>query len=61
MTDRPIDPGAAFISAGGYHHHIGLELYRDRPETEWPRTPDGALAMFTRSLDLNDLLAEREQ
>lgn len=121
-------PGAAFISAGGYHHHIGLntwesqgrspppagstglfhlavlyptraaladalrrlmaaaipldgasdhgvsealylrdpdqnglELYRDRPETEWPRTPDGALAMFTRSLDLNDLLAEREQ
>jgi catechol 2,3-dioxygenase len=118
---------AAFISAGGYHHHIGLntweskggsppppgstglfhtailyptraaladalhrvlsagialdgasdhgvsealylrdpddngvELYRDRPETEWPRTADGTLAMFTRRLDLDDLLRARE-
>lgn len=117
-------PGAAFISAGGYHHHLGLntwesaggappppgttglfhtairyptraalgdalrrvrdagvaldgaadhgvsealylrdpdengvELYWDRPEAEWPRTPDGALAMFTRALDLRGLLA----
>src|SRR5205807_5117024 len=106
---------AAFISAGGYHHHIGLntwesrggsppppgttglfhlavlyptraaladalrrliaaeipldgasdhgvsealylrdpdqngvELYRDRPQQDWPRTPAGDLAMFTR-------------
>ena len=118
-------PGAAFVSAGGYHHHIGLntweslggsapapgttglyhlailyptraaladalrrlidagitldgaadhgvsealylrdpdengvELYWDRPQEEWPRTPDGGIAMFTRSLDLEDLLAE---
>jgi catechol 2,3-dioxygenase len=118
---------AAFISAGGYHHHIGLntwesagstpppvgttglyhlailypdrrsladalarliragialdgaadhgvsealylrdpdgngvELYRDRPEAEWPRAPDGALAMFTRPLDLDALLAEAD-
>lgn len=118
---------AAFISAGGYHHHIGLntweskdghppppgstglfhtailyptraaladalhrvlsagialdgasdhgvsealylrdpddngvELYRDRPEAEWPRAPDGTLAMFTRRLDLDDLLRARE-
>ncbi|MDP1568752.1 MAG: VOC family protein [Vicinamibacterales bacterium] len=117
-------PGAAFISAGGYHHHLGLntwesaggappppgttglfhtairyptraalgdalrrvrdaglpldgaadhgvsealylrdpdengvELYWDRPEAEWPRAPDGALAMFTRALDLRGLLA----
>lgn len=116
---------AAFISAGGYHHHIGLntwesgggvppprratglyhlailyptraaladalrrvvaagieldgaadhgvseavylrdpdgngvELYRDRPTEQWPRTPDGGLAMFTRSLDLADLISE---
>ena len=116
---------AAFISAGGYHHHIGLnmweskdgspppprstglyhlailypdratladalrrllaagveldgaadhgvseaiylrdpdqngvELYRDRPEAEWPRTPDGELAMFSHSLDLDALLKE---
>ena len=114
---------AAFISAGGYHHHIGLntwesaggspppprstglyhvailyptralladavrrvlaagveldgaadhgvseaiylrdpdgngvELYRDRPESEWPRTPNGELTMFTRQLDLAALL-----
>jgi catechol 2,3-dioxygenase len=117
---------AAFISAGGYHHHIGLntweskggkppppgstglfhtailyptrpaladalrrvlaasieidgaadhgvseaiylrdpddngvELYRDRPREEWPRTADGELAMFTRALDLEGLLAEK--
>jgi catechol 2,3-dioxygenase len=116
---------AAFISAGGYHHHIGLntwesrggappppgttglfhlaivypsrpaladalrrliaagipldgasdhgvsealylrdpdengvELYRDRPQAEWPRGPDGQLAMYTRQLDLSDLLRE---
>jgi len=116
---------AAFISAGGYHHHIGLntweslggsppppgstglyhtailyptrraladalrrliaagipldgasdhgvsealylrdpdengvELYRDRLPAEWPRTPDGELAMVTKRLDLESLLAE---
>ncbi len=116
---------AAFISAGGYHHHIGLntwesrggsppapgttglyhvailypdraeladavrrllaanveldgaadhgvseaiylrdpdgngvELYRDRPEAEWPRDAKGELAMFTRQLDLAALLKE---
>lgn len=36
----------------------GLELYRDRPEAEWPRTPQGELAMVTRPLDLAGLLAE---
>ena len=118
--------GAAFISAGGYHHHIGLntweskgghppppgardrglrcgtgrwcpaladalhrviragiqldgasdhgvsealylrdpdengvELYRDRPEAEWPRAADGSLSMFTKRLDLDDLLRAR--
>jgi catechol 2,3-dioxygenase len=35
----------------------GIELYWDRPETEWPRTPDGHLAMHTRSLDLEALLS----
>ncbi len=96
--------GAAFVSAGGYHHHIGLntweskdghppgprttglfhtailyptraalealylrdpdengvELYCDRPKEQWPRKPDGSLAMFTRRLDLDDLLRQRE-
>jgi len=117
--------GAAFISAGGYHHHIGLntweslggpppppgstglyhlailyptraalaealrrvleagialdgaadhgvsealylrdpddngvELYWDRPAEQWPRAPDGLLAMYTRRLDLDGLLRE---
>jgi catechol 2,3-dioxygenase len=121
-------PGAAFISAGGYHHHIalntwesaggsappagstglyhlailyptralladalrrvvqagialdgasdhgvsealylrdpddnGVELYWDKPKEQWPRTPDGGLAMVTRRLDLQDLLGELER
>ncbi len=116
---------AAFISAGGYHHHIGLntwhsenappasrdgvglyhtailyptrkdlatiydrlrrafypltgasdhgvsealylddpdgngvELYWDRPKELWPRNKDGALNMFTKALNLTDLLTE---
>jgi catechol 2,3-dioxygenase len=120
------DSGAAFISAGGYHHHIGLntweskgghppppgttglyhtailyptraaladalhrvmsagipldgasdhgvsealylrdpddngvELYCDRPQDQWPRKADGSLAMFTRKLDIEDLLRQR--
>ncbi|MCU0636106.1 MAG: VOC family protein [Gemmatimonadaceae bacterium] len=36
----------------------GVELYRDRPREQWPRTPDGGLAMFTRPLDVHALLAE---
>jgi catechol 2,3-dioxygenase len=124
LTQRYGD-GAAFVSAGGYHHHIGLntwesrggappapgttglyhvailypdraaladalrrlraagipldgasdhgvsealylrdpdqngvELYWDRPRVEWPRNPDGSLAMKTEWLDLEDLLKE---
>ncbi|NOS71484.1 MAG: glyoxalase [Verrucomicrobia bacterium] len=34
----------------------GVELYCDRPKEEWPRTPDGELAMFTRALDMDALL-----
>jgi len=121
---QKMGPSAAFISAGGYHHHIGLntwesrggsppphgttglfhlailyperreladglrrllvagiplegaadhgvsealylrdpddngvELYWDRPQSLWPRTAEGELAMYTRPLDLEDLLA----
>ena len=36
----------------------GVELYWDRPPDVWPRTPDGGLAMDSRRLDLNGLLAE---
>ncbi|NBJ12628.1 VOC family protein [Microvirga arsenatis] len=37
----------------------GIELYVDRPQDQWPRTPDGELQMVTRRLDLQDLLAGR--
>ncbi|CAM2831451.1 VOC family protein [Methylobacterium mesophilicum] len=36
----------------------GVELYRDRPEAEWPRDPDGALRMVTAPLDLDALRRE---
>lgn len=36
----------------------GVELYRDRPVSEWPRTASGDLAMVTLPLDLDDLLAQ---
>ena len=36
----------------------GVELYRDRPEAEWPRAADGRLAMGNDPLDLEALLAE---
>jgi catechol 2,3-dioxygenase len=36
----------------------GVELYRDRPEAEWPVNADGTLAMVTRRLDLAALLAD---
>jgi catechol 2,3-dioxygenase len=38
----------------------GVELYWDRPQAAWPRTATGELAMFTRRLDLNELLKEIE-
>lgn len=36
----------------------GVELYWDRPATQWPHSADGRLAMFTQPLDLADLLSE---
>jgi catechol 2,3-dioxygenase len=37
----------------------GIELYRDRPREEWPKSPDGdGIAMFTAPLDLGALMAE---
>jgi catechol 2,3-dioxygenase len=37
----------------------GVELYWDRPKESWPLTPEGGLAMFSRPLDLDDLLREQ--
>ena len=39
----------------------GVELYRDRPESEWPRDPDGNLQMSTKPLDLGALLSSAGQ
>ncbi|MDQ3863810.1 MAG: VOC family protein [Actinomycetota bacterium] len=39
----------------------GVELYWDRPPDLWPRTPEGGLAMVTRALDIEGLLAELDQ
>ena len=36
----------------------GVELYRDRPEAEWPRDAEGNLQMVTLPLDLETLLSE---
>jgi catechol-2,3-dioxygenase len=35
---------------------LGFELYWDRPQAEWPRTPAGELAMHTAPLNLQALL-----
>lgn len=36
----------------------GVELYWDKPQDQWPVTPDGELNMGSDPLDLNDLLSE---
>lgn len=49
------------VSEAVYFHdpdQNGVELYWDKPKEEWPTTPEGELAMGTRSLDLESLLAE---
>ena len=38
----------------------GVELYRDRPEADWPRDAAGELKMVTAPLDLQALLADAE-
>lgn len=39
----------------------GIELYRDRDRSEWPRNPDGSLGMATLPLELEALLAEADE
>ena len=35
----------------------GIELYWDRPKNKWPLDANGQISMFTKHLDLNDLLS----
>jgi catechol 2,3-dioxygenase len=39
----------------------GVELYWDRPREQWPTDADGKLTMYTRPLDLRDLLTAAPQ
>ncbi len=36
----------------------GIEIYRDRPQSEWPTDDQGEFTMYTRRLDLEGLLTE---
>ena len=36
----------------------GIELYRDRPQEDWPRTAAGEVAMISEPLDVDALLRE---
>lgn len=36
----------------------GVELYWDRPKEQWPQNEDGSLNMYTRALDIVDLMKE---
>ncbi|MBI1797528.1 MAG: VOC family protein [Candidatus Eisenbacteria bacterium] len=36
----------------------GIEIYRDRPESEWPRDREGRIAMINAQVDLDALLRE---
>ena len=39
----------------------GIELYRDRPESEWPRAADGTVVLtMADPLDLGALLKEAD-
>jgi catechol 2,3-dioxygenase len=38
----------------------GVELYCDKPKEKWPYSADGKLEMYTRRLDLKELLNEAE-
>lgn len=39
----------------------GVELYWDRPREAWPHNPDGSLTMYTRPLDLGNLLIAADE
>ena len=38
------------------HERNGIEIYRDRPQNEWPRNQEGRIVMDTLPLDLGSLL-----
>lgn len=61
-ADIPLDGASDHgVSEALYLHdpdQNGVELYWDRPRELWPADAAGGLAMYTRRLDLQALLAE---
>jgi catechol 2,3-dioxygenase len=47
-------PGALFVSAGGYHHHIGLNTWNSRGGSA---PPDGGLGLRAYEIKLGDAAA----
>jgi catechol 2,3-dioxygenase len=50
-------PGALFMSAGGYHHHIGANVWNSRGATP---AHDGALGLVGYGISLGDEQSRRE-
>lgn len=63
--DWPLEGAADHgVSEAIYLHdpdHNGIEIYADRPRSAWPKNADGGIAMYTRPLDFESLMAELEQ
>ena len=49
-------PGAAFISAGGYHHHLGLNVWGQPVQPE----PPDMLGLASVTVALRDATAPRD-
>lgn len=39
----------------------GIELYWDKPKDQWPKHPNGSLDMYTKQLNVMDLLGELDR
>jgi catechol 2,3-dioxygenase len=50
-------PSALFVSAGGYHHHIGMNTWHSRGASP---APDGSVRLNHFTIDLANELAMRE-
>jgi catechol 2,3-dioxygenase len=54
-------PSALFMAAGGYHHHVGLNVWRGRGIPPMPGSGTVGLGHFTRVLDPKDAGAVRDR
>jgi catechol 2,3-dioxygenase len=54
-------PSALFVAAGGYHHHVGLNVWRGRGIPPMPESGTVGLGHFTLVLDPSDADAVRDR